>query len=539
MARPLPEQPLSASGATSGPFDRRTLLRLSGGAVVAGGAFAAGVTTVDASAYTLEGGDPYRPKRQFRAMWISSVVNIDWPSETGLSVEEQQAEFVAWLDLARELNLNAVICQVRPTADAFWPSDHEPWSQYLTGTQGQDPGYDPLAFQLAEARKRNLEYHAWFNPYRVSMQTDPAELVPDHPARVHPEWVWAYGPKLYYDPGIPEVREFVQDAMLEAVEKYDIDAVHFDDYFYPYPVGGEDYPDADTYARYGRGIDTIEDWRRDNINLLVREMHDRIHELKPWVKFGISPFGIWRNESSDPLGSETSGTESYEAISADTRTWVKEGWVDYINPQIYWQIGLEVADYAKLVPWWADVVSDTDVALYIGQAGYKATSGVFTDPAELADHLTFNHDHPDIDGDVWFSAKDVRTDTDNWASIVAQRHYSRPSLVPVIEHLGGKAPAAPVGMVARRMGDGVMVQWGHRSAATPASYAIWRFDGDVDPTEEMMADANFLRATLRATGGRPERWTDTSALPGRHYTYVVTAYDRLWNESAPSRALHA
>ncbi|MGD7787900.1 glycoside hydrolase family 10 protein [Propionibacteriaceae bacterium Y1700] len=514
-------------------IDRRTLLRLAGGATVVGGAFAAGIGILPAQA-----ADKSTPKRQFRAMWLSSVVNIDWPSKVGLSVEQQQAEFIAWLDLAVELNLNAVICQVRPTADAFWPSPYEPWSQYLTGTQGGDPGYDPLAFQLAEARKRNLEYHAWFNPYRVSMQTDPSKLLSTHPARQHPDWVFAFGGKLYYNPGIPEVRSFVQDAMLDAVERYDIDAVHFDDYFYPYPVAGQDYPDAATYAEHGRGIATIEDWRRDNINLLVREMDERIHALKPWVKFGISPFGIWRNKSTDPLGSDTSGTESYSAISADTRTWVKQGWVDYINPQIYWQIGLAVADYAKLVPWWADVVADTDVALFIGQAAYKCSSGVFTDPEELSKHLTFNSDHPEVDGDVWFSAKDVRTDAKGAISTMAAEHYSKPALVPVIEHLGGVAPAAPQAVSVRRTGAGAQVRWTSRSAAKPTSYAIWRFPSDAEPTAADLADATYLVATMRAEARGAQQWTDTEAA-GKPYTYLVTAYDRLWNESEPSRAVRS
>lgn len=515
-------------------IDRRTALRLAGGAVVAGAAFTAGLTTsLPAHA---AGTDPNRPKRQFRAMWLSSVVNIDWPSRTGLSVADQRAEYLSWLDLAAELNLNAIICQVRPTADAFWPSPYEPWSQYLTGTQGVDPGYDPMAFQISEAHKRNLEYHAWFNPYRVSMQTDPAKLVATHPARVHPEWVFAYGGKLYYNPGIPEVRAFVETAMLDAVARYDVDAVHFDDYFYPYPSGTTPYPDADTYARYGRGIATIEDWRRDNINLLVSEMHARVHALKQWVKFGISPFGIWRNKAADPLGSDTAGTQSYDAISADTRKWVKQGWVDYINPQIYWQIGLAVADYAKLVPWWADVVSGTDVALYIGQATYKETSGVFTDPAELAHHLAFNQAHPEVDGDVWFSAKDVRADAHGSTSLMAEQYYTRPAIVPVIEHLGGAAPAAPVAMTARRVGGEVELRWTSRGRSVPTSYAIWRLPGRVSPTSADLADATHLVATVRADGRPPQTWIDHTPLDGAS-TYVITAYDRLWHESAASRPL--
>lgn len=513
------------------PLPRRQFLALAG---AAGGAYVVSLGTgTRAAAVTAAD----TPKYQFRAMWISSVENIDWPSRTGLTVEQQQAEYIAWLELAKKINLNAVITQVRPTADAFWPSPYEPWSQYLTGTQGVDPGYDPLAFQLEEAHKRNLEYHAWFNPYRVSMQTDPSKLVPDHPARQHPDWVFAYGPKLYYNPGIPEVRRFVEDAMLDAVKKYDIDAVHFDDYFYPYPIGTTPYPDADTYAEYGTGFDSIEDWRLDNINKLVLEMDQRVHELKPWLKFGISPFGIWKNASTDPLGSDTNGTQSYYAISADTRRWVKEGWVDYINPQIYWQIGLAVADYAKLVPWWNDVASGTDVSLYIGQATYKETSGVFTDPAELSNHLTFNRGYPEVDGDVWFSAKDVRADARGSTSLMVQTHYSRPAIVPPIRHLGGEAPAKPLLAGVSTAAAGRRVTIVDKDQPNATSFAIWRFDGTVSPTADDLADASHLLATIRATDSRVHDYLDTTAGPGATYTYVVTGYDRLWNESAPSRAV--
>jgi uncharacterized lipoprotein YddW (UPF0748 family) len=517
--------------------DRRRFLQLS--AAAGAGAYVVSIGTLPAAAQGPTGADPFRPKRQFRAMWIASVTNIDWPSATGLSVEQQQAEFIAWLDLAKQLNLNAVISQVRPTADAFWPSPYEPWSQYLTGTQGKDPGYDPLAFQIAEAHRRNLEYHAWFNPYRVSMQTDPNQLVPDHPARLHPDWVFSYGPKLYYNPGIPAVRRFVEDAMLDAVLRYDIDGAHFDDYFYPYPVAGEELPDADTFATYGRGFSDIGDWRRDNINLLIREMQQRIHRDKPWVKFGVSPFGIWRNAGSDPLGSDTSGTESYNANYADTRRWVKEGWLDYINPQIYWQIGLAVADYAKLTPWWAEVADDTDVALYIGQATYKQTSGVFTDPAELSNHLTFNHGYPQVDGDVYFSAKDVRTDANGSTSLLVQTHYSRPAIIPAIRHLGGKAPQRPGPIAGSRRGGDVVLSWkspvdhGRKQDRT-TSYAIWRFDGHIHPNARQFADATNLVATVRRTDDDQQQFVDHDVVAGQRYTYVISALDRLWNESPAS-----
>lgn len=295
--------------------------------------------------------NPASPKQQLRAEWIASVANIDWPSRQGLTAAEQQVELVRWYDEAATLGLNTVVVQVRPTADAFWPSPHEPWSVWLSGKQGTDPGYDPLAFAVTEAHKRNLEFHAWFNPYRVSMNTDINALLPTHPARVHPDWVIPYGGKLYYNPGIPAVRKFTQDAIMDAVTRYDIDAVHFDDYFYPYPVAGQTFADADTYAEFGEGFDNIEDWRRNNVDLLISELSGRIRAAKPAVQFGISPFAVWRNAGTDSTGSPTqAGVETYDDLFADTRKWVREAWIDYIVPQVYWNIGFPPADYAKLIP---------------------------------------------------------------------------------------------------------------------------------------------------------------------------------------------
>lgn len=519
----------------SGGFSRRRFGALAAGAAAAaaavtvpgGSAFAAPTTAHPAGTP-----DPNAPLFQLRAFWISSVTNIDWPSKTGLTARQQQDELVAWFDLARQLNMNAVMLQVRPTADAFWPSRYEPWSQYLTGTQGQDPGYDPLAFAVTEAHKRDLELHAWFNPYRVSMQTDPSQLVPWHPARVHPDWVFAYGPKLYYNPGIPEVRAFVEDAILDAL-RYDIDGVHFDDYFYPYPIAGSTVPDQDTFARYGQGFDTIDDWRRDNINKLVREMRHRIHAAKPHVKFGISPFGIWKNATTDPLGSDTNGLESYSAISADTRRWVKEQWLDYINPQIYWNIGFTVADYAKLIPWWADVCAGTDVQLWIGEATYKVdTTGAWLDPAELSKHLTFDQQYPEVDGNVYFSAVSVRTDALGATTELVADHYQHPALTPPMPQLDRGAPRAPE-LRARRTGGGVELTLSAGDGPTPAtSYAIFRYDGIAHrvPTP---ADATNLVATVRATG-RHQTWTDPTAAAGTDYTYVALAASRVSVLSHPS-----
>ncbi|TDC44022.1 glycosyl hydrolase, partial [Micromonospora sp. KC207] len=500
------------------------------------------------------------PKRQFRAMWISSVVNIDWPTKASQTAPDriaaQRAEYLGWLDLAQRLHHNAVVVQVRPTADALWPSPHEPWSEYLTGVRGQDPGWDPLAFLVDEAHKRNLEFHAWFNPYRISMPApggagaDLAQLAPGHPARQHPEWTFAYPPagvagsRLYYNPGIPAVREFVQTAMMDAVTRYDVDGVHFDDYFYPYPSGTYQVPDDATFAEFNRGFTDRADWRRDNIDLLIREMNDRIKAAKPWVKFGVSPFGIWRNASVDPLGSDTTGSQSYDIISADTRKWVKQEWIDYIVPQLYWYIGqYPAADYARLVPWWAETVRGTRVQLYIGQADYKsgdpAYGSYWQNPRELSDHLALNRSYPEVLGNVHFSAVQVRANRLGATDLYAAEHYSRPALVPAVPHLPAKPLLPPVVTGAQRQADGVRLSWrqpadGVGPLGRATSYAIYRFDGvgPVDPCG--FADASHLVGTVRAAPGGTQSWVDGTAEADRRYTYHVTALDRLSNESPVS-----
>ncbi|OLF07785.1 glycosyl hydrolase [Actinophytocola xinjiangensis] len=477
--------------------------------------------------------DPRTPKRQLRAEWIASVSNIDWPSRPGLTADQQRDELTGWYDEAVELGLNAVVVQVRPTADAFWPSPFEPWSRWLSGTQGTDPGYDPLAFAVTEAHERNLEFHAWFNPYRVSMTTDVNALVPTHPARVNPDWVIPYGGKLYYDPGLPEVRDFTTDAIMDAVTRYDLDAVHFDDYFYPYPVAGQTFDDADTYAEHGAGFDSLADWRRDNIDQLIEGLSTRIRATKPHVQFGVSPFAIWRNASTDPTGSPTQGgVQTYDDLYADTRKWVREGWLDYIVPQVYWNIGFTVADYAALVPWWSDVVTDTDVSLYIGQANYKvadpAQAAPWHNPNEISDHLTFNRSHPEVQGDIYFSAVQVRENALSHMDIVARDHYTTPALTPTPDRLAAKAPRRPVITKATRTGTGAQLRWVSTDHRTDG-YAVYRVDGT--SAHCATTDARNLIAT---TTGRTTTYTDTTAAKGRKYTYVITALDRTNNESTPS-----
>ncbi|MED7927531.1 family 10 glycosylhydrolase [Nonomuraea sp. LP-02] len=502
---------------------RRTLLK--------GLALAAAATAVPLPAFAETDAAYVPPLHQMRGMWIASVVNINWPSKQGLTADQQKAEYLAWLDLAVQRGLNSVFVQIRPTADAFWPSPFEPWSEYLTGKQGQDPGYDPLGFAVEETHKRGLAFHAWFNPYRVSMQADPAKLHPDHPGRKHPDWIVPFGGKLYYNPGMPEVRKFCQDAMMDAVTRYDIDGLHFDDYFYP--TNTTAFDDSAAFAQYGAGFPDLAAWRRNNVDLMVQEMQQRVLQAKPDIAWGISPSGIWRNKGTDPLGSETNGGQSYDNLHADTRGWVKKGWLDYIAPQLYWYIGQPPADYSKLVPWWSDVASGTRTLLWIGQAAYKAgdpaQAAEWQAPGELSRHLTLNREHPEISGDIWYNANDVKVDRIGSISTAVKDHYQRPALAPVLPRLAdGEPPRRPVVAYALRRPGGVEVRAVATGKDEPFLFAIFRFDKPA--AADAFADARNLVAVV--PGDRQVRWTDPDGKRGDHY-YAV-AVDRANRTSKPS-----
>ncbi|MFI6811531.1 glycoside hydrolase family 10 protein [Nonomuraea sp. NPDC050328] len=504
---------------------RRTVLR---GLALAAAATAVPFSATQASA---ERAAWTPPLRQMRGMWIASVLNINWPSKPGLTVDEQKAEYLAWLDLAEQRKLNSIFLQIRPTADAFWPSPYEPWSQYITGTQGQDPGYDPLGFAVEETHKRGLSLHAWFNPYRVSMQADPNKLHPDHPGRKNPTWILPFGGKLYYNPGMPEVRKFCQDAMMHAIENYDLDGLHFDDYFYP--TNSTAFNDAEAFAKYGAGFPDLAAWRRNNVDLMVQEMQQRVLASKPEIAWGISPSGIWRNKGTDPLGSDTNGGQSYDNLHADTRGWVKKGWLDYIAPQLYWYIGQPPADYAKLVPWWSDVADGTGTLLWIGQAAYKAGDPAqapqWQDPKELSKHLTLNQSHPQITGDIWFSAGDVRADRLTSITTAVADHYQRPALSPVLPRLAsGRRPHRAVVAQARTTSGGVEVKVVATGPQEPFQFAVFRFDSR--PSAEQFENAANLVAVL--PGDRHITWTDPEGKRGQYY--YALAVDRANRVSRPS-----
>ena len=343
-----------------------------------------------------------------RGVWVSSVYNLDYPSVQTTDAAALRREADAILDDCARWGINTVFLQVRPTSDALYDSDIFPWSRYLTGSQGTAPAnnFDPLDYWIDGAHDRGIELHAWINPYRITRAgaTDWDDVSPDNPAAEHPEWVIEYGGNYYYDPGLPAVREMVIEGAVEIARNYDVDGIHLDDYFYP----GTDFNDDATYARYGGGL-SLADWRRDNVNQLVEGLHDELAKYD--VTFGISPSGIWANQSTDPRGSATAGSEHYVKSYADSLCWIENGWIDYIVPQIYWEIGHSLADFATLADWWQNAVNGSDVTLYIGMPAYRctdATSGVWTTSDPLFQNLDYLAQHDLSEGCVYFRYGSLR-----------------------------------------------------------------------------------------------------------------------------------
>lgn len=342
-----------------------------------------------------------------RGVWVSSVANIDYPSQQGLSADQLKSEADTILNNIAAMGLNTVFLQVRPSADALYQSALFPWSRYVSGTAGQAPDgdFDVLAYWVEGAHSRGLQLHAWLNPYRITRDgKEELDSLPEtSPAKQHPEWVVEYEGNYYFNPGLPAVQQLVVDGAAEIVRNYDVDGIHLDDYFYP----GTDFNDAAAYARYGEDFDDIGDWRRDNVNTLIASLDETVHAINPELSFGVSPAGIWDNKADNPKGSDTNGRSSYREIYCDSVEWVKRGTVDYICPQLYWSIGYEIADFEVLVDWWQDIVSTSDVALYIGIGAYRAAEAepgdVWYGTAELERQLDILDNSIDIQGEVFFS----------------------------------------------------------------------------------------------------------------------------------------
>ncbi|HVG41805.1 MAG TPA: family 10 glycosylhydrolase [Chitinophagaceae bacterium] len=379
-----------------------------------------------------------QPVYEFRGVWIASVANIDWPSSNQYNVESQKAEYIRQLDLHQRNGMNAVIVQVRPASDAVYPSPYEPWSQWLTGTQGKPPSpyYDPLEFMIEEAHKRGFEFHAWANPYRANFSVGKSSIAPAHITRLHPEWFLQYGTTLFFDPGNKEGQKWVGAVIRDMVRRYDIDAVHMDDYFYPYRIAGKEFPDAESYSRYGNGMNK-DDWRRSNVDSIIVSLSKIIKEEKPWCKFGISPFGVWRNSSKDPEGSPTQGGQTnYDDLYADILLWTKKGWIDYVTPQLYWEMGHKLVAYEVLIDWWSKHAYGRH--MYIGHGYYRAlerNSTAWHNKNQLPNQLQLLRTYPTIQGSVYFSSRSFYSNPYGWNDSLRNNYYKIPAQIPPMDWL--------------------------------------------------------------------------------------------------------
>lgn len=470
------------------------------------------------------------PKREFRAVWIATVQNIDWPSSKLLSTTQQRNEFIAYLDYLKSCNFNAVIVQIRPSCDAFYANAREPWSEWLMGYQGiaPSPFYDPLKFMIDETKKRGMEFHAWFNPYRSQVSAS-SSIHSSHISVTQPSWNLRFNsPYKMLDPGLPQVREYVTSIIMDVVRRYDIDGVHFDDYFYPYE--GITNQDSVSWNLYRGNFTDRGDWRRNNVNTLIRMVYDSIMAVKPWVKFGISPFGIWKNSAAG-----TSGFEAYYGIYCDAVAWLQERKVDYIMPQIYWAFARPQAPYGTLAQWWQTVLNGRH--LYIGHGAYNMSK---TDnfpigswpSSELCDQIRFNRLFSNIHGSSFFSAKHVRTNVKNFADSLRHNLYRYPALPPLMRWKDSIPPLPPVNLSANYNPVSVVLYWQKPEPAQdgelPKYYVIYKA---IEPDTININDPKYI---LKVLPTDTTVYTDAFSLQlNKKYTYIVTSVDRLHNESPP------
>ncbi|MBN1637753.1 MAG: family 10 glycosylhydrolase [Ignavibacteriales bacterium] len=471
------------------------------------------------------------PTREFRGVWIASVANLDWPLKRTYTTQEQQDALVSMLDSLKLCNINAVFFQVRPECDALYISSIEPWSYWLTNSQGTPPNplWDPLEFAIQECRKRGMEIHAWLNPYRAVRNATTYSQHASHITNTHPEWILTFNNLKILNPGIPNVWDYNISVIVDIVNRYDVDGIHFDDYFYPYPPDQITYQDTATFSLYNRGIADIGDWRRDNVNTLMQMIHDTIKVLKPWVKFGISPFGIWKN--GVPTG--ITGMDAYNVIFADPIAWLKDKSVDYIIPQLYWQIG-GGQDYSKLMPWWADSVHYYGRHYFVGHPFYKTSPKTFTggllSRAEMSDQIRLNRANDKCQGSTFFQARNFPDNYNNVTdSIMALYQYD--ALIPVMEWGDTIPPNEPYaltfGTIPETSTEGLM--WSAPPAAvdgdTAMRYVIY-YNMTTSRFTSLSNDATFI---IDITGNNYYEIT-----PQEDTYYYITALDRNNNESTAS-----
>ncbi|MDL2277765.1 family 10 glycosylhydrolase [Parabacteroides sp. OttesenSCG-928-G07] len=463
-------------------------------------------------------------KREFRGAWIQTVFQNEYSL---MSPDEMKQDFIRKLDILQACGINAIIFQVRPEADAFYASDIEPWSRFFTGEQGKAPegDFDLMAFLIEECHKRMMEFHAWLNPYRAS--ADGKTVFADsHIYHQHPERFVVYNNQILFDPGIPDNRQYICSVVRDIVMRYDVDAIHMDDYFYPYPANGIPFPDEESFLKYGLPEGYSErqkgDWRRENVNRLISELKRTILLTKPWVRFGISPFGIYRNKSNTPdgSGSETNGLQNYDDLYADVLHWVRQGWIDYNMPQIYWEIGHTAADYNTLIQWWD--ANAYNRPLYIGQDVARTMTA-----DQLEDKMTESRRLPHVDGNCFWPANEILWNTNGVADKLQQTYHRYPALIPAFTHLHEGAPKAVKKLQAEWTVNGYFLHWeADHSKSNPESahyYVIYRFDKN--EKKDLNNPANIIAITDKTNYMLPyEKGTHT-------FYYIVTAVDRFHNES--------
>jgi uncharacterized lipoprotein YddW (UPF0748 family) len=464
--------------------------------------------------------------REFRAVWVASVSNIDWPSKPGLSTREQQDELIELLDRSAALHLNAVILQVRPGADALYASPHEPWSEYLTGQMGKAPNpyYDPLEFAVNEAHRRGLELHAWFNPYRARHPSAKSTPTADHISRTHPSLVKKYGRHLWMDPGERAIREHSIRVVLDVVKRYDIDGVHIDDYFYPYKEKDRrgrviEFPDGPSWRRYvaSGGRLSREDWRRANVDSLVHQVYRGIKESKPWVKFGISPFGVWRPGYPPTIG----GMDSYSELYGDSRKWVNEGWGDYFTPQLYWPIDRESLSYPVLLEWWVEQ-NKTGRHMWPGNYSDKVGSGGTSwESQEILDQIAATRAQRGATGNVYFSMRSFMNGSTGLPERLVSGPYANKALVPASPWLDSIPPAMPVVRAGRDPGTGAVRLTLQPSGSEPSWLWVIRSRAGTEWTTDIIPGFHRAYGFPRTVG------------PTSIEAIVVTAVDRTGNESPP------
>jgi len=429
---------------------------------------------------TLKPEDVTMPRKEIRAVWLCTVRDIDWPRNK-TNPEVQKQEFIEYLDLFKQYNVNTVIMQVRPCADAFYNSPLEPWSQYLTGTQGQDPGWDVMNFMIDEVHKRGMEFHAWMNPYRVAEDYTKYAPAANSIYKTHPEWTFKYGKLLLLNPALPEVRQHLCNVVADLLDKYDVDGIHFDDYFYPYPDGST-LPDMDDYREYGSGFNSIAEWRRNNVNLAIEAVHNTIIAHKPSAVFSISPFCVWRNASVDTRGSQTyTDISNYDSLYADILKWCEENWIDLVVPQLYPTTQNRNANFITLVKWWPEHVGTCPIAIGLELDLYSSnhSQAVYQTTTEIEQQFFYARRQPKVQGTFLFCAKVFKENKINLLDKIAEM-YPEPSVIPFFGRVTASEPSALTSLKC----DGKKLTWEDRGNGM--RYVIYRIESKTAHTVDII-----------------------------------------------------